>query len=123
MTRPTRSLTWLLAAAALLTGMLHGVPAWSRDRGAGRAAAAGKPWTPKPGNPERKAILDALRPSVERELGQRVVFRPKQLAVQGDWAFFYGDPQRPDGKPIDYRRTKFREEVKDGVFGGGIGAL
>jgi hypothetical protein len=58
----------------------------------------------EPPSAERKAILDALRPKVERKLGPRVEFVVQVLRVEGGWAFVMADPQRKGGKPIDGRR-------------------
>jgi hypothetical protein len=62
--------------------------------------------TPERGTPERKAILDALRPSVEADLGQKVEFVPSIFNVGGDWAFLYGAVQQPGGQPLDLQKLK-----------------
>ena len=54
---------------------------------------------PSPG--ERKAVLDALRLSVEAKLGPNVEFVVTVLRVEDGWAFLIADPQRKGGKPID----------------------
>jgi hypothetical protein len=72
--------------------------------------------TPKAGSAERKAILDALRPPVEKELGPPVVFVVDVLNVDGTWAFVRGVPQRPAGEAIDYSRTAYREQYETGAF-------
>ncbi len=56
---------------------------------------------PPPGSPSRKAILDALRPAVEKQLGPSIEFKVTLIRVQGEWAFVIADPQRKSGKPID----------------------
>lgn len=58
--------------------------------------AAAEPWSP-----ERKAVLDALRPKVEAKLGPRVEFVVQVIRVENGWAFVMADPQRKGGKPID----------------------
>ena len=63
--------------------------------------------TPAAGSPERKAIADALRAPVERELKQKVIFKIESLKLKGDWAFLRGVPQR----------------IEDGVFDDGVVAL
>jgi hypothetical protein len=70
------------------------------------------------GHPLRKPILDGLRPAIEADLGQRVVFVVSDLRVQGDRAFFAGRPQRPDGRAIDFSRTRYAEALEQGVFDG-----
>ncbi|HEU4389117.1 MAG TPA: hypothetical protein VFV34_15050 [Blastocatellia bacterium] len=81
------------------------------------------PVTPKAGSPERKAIADALRVPVEKELGRKVVFKIDQLKVLDGWAFLLGQPQQPDGKRMDYRGTPYQEAKKAGAFDDGICAL
>jgi len=49
----------------------------------------------------RKAVLDALRPAVERKLGPNVEFVVTLMRVENDWAFVIADPQRKGGKAID----------------------
>ena len=56
---------------------------------------------PPPGSAERQAILNALRPAVEKRLGANVEFKVTLIRVQGDWAFVVADPQRKGGTPID----------------------
>lgn len=53
---------------------------------------------------ERKAVLDALRPSVEKKLGPDVEFVVHVLRVESGWAFVMADPQRKGGRPIDGAR-------------------
>lgn len=70
------------------------------------------------GDPLRRPLLDALRPSIQRDLGQPVQFMVDRLRVQGDWAFFDGSVQQPNGRPIDFSRTRYREEIDEGFFDG-----
>ena len=53
---------------------------------------------PKPGSPERKALMDAMRDPVSKKVGQPVTFTgiPK---ISGDWASFQGTVATTDGKP------------------------
>lgn len=80
-------------------------------------------FTPEKGSPERRAIMDALRVPVERELKQRVVFAADTFNVEGDWAFLSGRPQTPDGGQPDYGITKYREAIKYGAFDNNFSAL
>ena len=57
-----------------------------------------------PTTPERKAVLDALRPAVETKLGPNVEFVVQVIRVEDGWAFVMADPQRKGGKAIDGRR-------------------
>ena len=70
------------------------------------------------GDPLRRALLNTLRAPIEDELDQPVQFMVDQLKVQGDWAFYAGSVQRPDGRPIDFARTRFAEAIAEGVFDG-----
>ena len=72
--------------------------------------------TPAPGSAERKAIMDVLRVPCEKDLGRKVIFRVQHLRVAGDLAFARVVPLQPDGKEIDYSRTKYREQEADGAF-------
>lgn len=53
---------------------------------------------PKPGDPERKAIMDALRGPVSKHIGKPVQFTGN-LRIKGDWARLSGGAQTVDGKP------------------------
>jgi hypothetical protein len=66
--------------------------------------------TPAPGSAQRSEILNALRPSVQAQIGGTVEFVVSQLRVLQDWAFVSARPQRPGGQPIDWRATKFRRD-------------
>jgi hypothetical protein len=81
------------------------------------------PTTPKQGSAERKAIMDSLRPPVEKSLKQKVIFQIDHLKVQGNWAFMTGKPRTPSGKAIDYRKTAYKEAIDAGAFDDWICAL
>lgn len=78
---------------------------------------------PGPGDPERKAILDALRVPVEKRLKRKVVFKVDALKVLDGWAFVRGVPQQPGGRPMDYGGTPYQQQVRDGAFDDGFSAL
>jgi hypothetical protein len=61
---------------------------------------------PEHSNPEHKSVLEALRPGVETDLGQKVEFVVSILHISGDWAFMYGFVQQPGGKPLDLQKLK-----------------
>jgi hypothetical protein len=67
-------------------------------------------FTPPPGSVERRALLDAIRPSMEAKIGPPVVFVVHVIQVWGDWAYVQAVPQRPGGVPIDWSRTKFKDD-------------
>ena len=52
-------------------------------------------------SPERKAVLDSLRPNVETILGPNVEFVVQVLRVENGWAFVMAEPRRKGGKAID----------------------
>lgn len=91
------------------------VVAWS--------AAAQSVYTPEKGSPERKAILDALRIPVERDLKQKIVFAADNFNVSGSWAFVSGNPQNTSGGQPDYRNTKYWEALDSGAFDNNFFAL
>ncbi|MBI5231513.1 MAG: hypothetical protein HY876_05030 [Coriobacteriales bacterium] len=79
--------------------------------------------TPKRGSAERKAVLDALRVPVEGDLEQEVVFKINRIAVHRSFAFVNGMPLQPDGDEIDYSKTKFADDLEQGIFDAGVLAL
>lgn len=100
------------SALVLLTGVLAAVfvPV--------AIAAGGDVRAPKPGNPERTAVLEAVRPAVEALTGQkRIVFVVERLLVSEGWAWIWGRPQTPDAS---HRYEDISALVKrDGKAGGG----
>jgi hypothetical protein len=83
---------------------------------AGPAAAQGTIVAPPKGSPLRATLLDAARPTFEQEVGAPVEFVVHTLNVMDGWAFGSVKLQRPGGVPIDWRRTKFADDVAQGVF-------
>jgi hypothetical protein len=81
------------------------------------------PYTPKTGSVERKAIMDALRVPVQRELKQPVIFKVDHLKVLQGWAFMRGVPKRPDGGSVSYKGTPYQEALEAGAFDDWICAL
>lgn len=99
------------------------VPAVSAKTVAPKTSAADGLHSPKPGKPERKQILDALRVPVERKLGQPVEFEVDRIMVQDGRAFVLGRPLKRSGGNIDYLKTPYRTQVEAGAFDDGISAL
>lgn len=92
----------ILAAAALLL--------------AGSPADAQTVQRPAPGTAERKAVLDAVRPIVEAQVGPPVEFVVKDIRVAGVHAFVIVEPQRPGGGRIDYSHMdRASEGLMDGL--------
>lgn len=85
-----RGICGLLAGLTLLlTGAV--VAGAAADRG-------GAPWSPPPGDPVRKAVLDALRAEVRRLHHLEVVFVVDALRVQDGWAWVETQPQSLDAQ-------------------------
>ena len=57
-----------------------------------------------PGSAQRRAILDALRPSIEAQIGPNVEFVVREIRVVRGWALVIADPQRRGGRAIDGHR-------------------
>lgn len=92
----------------------------------GLFAAAGfgqSVYTPERGSAERKAILDALRIPVERELNQKIIFSADDFNVLANWAFVSGKPQSENGGQPDYSGTKYEEAYSEGAFDDNFFAL
>lgn len=74
---------------------------------------------PTAGSAQRAAIMDALRPAIERELGGRVEFVVTRAAVRDGWALVIADPQRPGGGEIT-PPADFDTEFRDGLTVNGV---
>jgi len=79
--------------------------------------------SPARGTSLRADILDALRPTIEKETGGPVQFVISAINVMGQWAYVDAKPQRPDGRPINWRATKYREAFDADMFSGLVLAL
>jgi hypothetical protein len=77
---------------------------------------------PGPGSPQRAAIMDALRPAIERKLAGPVEFVIQRIGVRDGWALVIADPQRPGGGKINPRRH-FPNEVIQFMDGLTINAI
>jgi hypothetical protein len=62
--------------------------------------AAPRTYQPKPGSAERKAILDALRKPISKDLKKKVIFKVYQLKVCNGWAWAMVTALRPDGSEL-----------------------
>ena len=58
---------------------------------------------PRAGSAQRVALLNAIRPAIELELGRNVEFVPSCVQVWKGWALVAAEPQRKGGKKIDPR--------------------
>ncbi|HYG82520.1 MAG TPA: hypothetical protein VD861_19140 [Pyrinomonadaceae bacterium] len=102
---------------------VESVKSLGRKPSGSQAESQEQPYTPAPQTAERKAIADALRVPVEKKLKKSVVFKIEHLKVLDGWAFLRGVPQRPDGKPMDYSDTSYRQQKDLGMFDDQICAL
>jgi hypothetical protein len=89
---------------------------------AGSLQASGQA-TPPRGSPLRAELMDALRPTVMAEIGGPIEFLVTDLRVMPPWAYAYVRPQRPGGAPIDWKRTKYRQDMAQGTMSDGVMAL
>ena len=83
-------------------------------------ASAQSVYAPEKGSAERKAILDALRIPVERDLKQKIVFVTDDFKVQGAWAFVGGRPTTTSGGKPNLKKTAWagQEDMFDDNFFG-----
>lgn len=96
---------WMPLAA--ITLMLSGAGVW----------AQGRVYEPPVGSVERKAIMDALRKPVEKDLNRPVLFRvqsPSDFRAQNGWAFLTADLRKPDGSRMDFRGTRYDDPNANG---------
>ena len=73
-------------------------------------------FTPEPGDPLRKTLLNTLRKPVMTALNQSVVFKVDWLQVKDGWAFMRGRPFQPDGSPVDYSLSPYQDAIFAGLF-------
>lgn len=62
-----------------------------------------------PGDPDRRAILDVLRPALELEMRGPVEFRVSFARTLRGWGLVRVTPQRPGGAAIEMRETVFAD--------------
>lgn len=85
--------------------------------GPSSTVADGAVRTPAPGSRLRVALMDAMRPEVQRIMGSEVKFVVSVLRVRDGYAFFVGRPIHADGRefsPEEIARA-FAGEVYDGI--------
>ena len=73
---------------------------------------------PAPGSALRKQILDGLRPAIQKDLKQKVIFKVDDIRVLNGWAYLHVHPIQPNGKPIDFKKTQYRKALEEGMFDG-----
>lgn len=110
------SLVSVAAVAASFVALLVPSSVLSQTRAAPEAATSARDIDV--GDPLRPVILNALRPAIVADLSQPVKFVVQTLRFQDGWAWVVVRPQRPDGREIDFRSTRYRERIENDVFGG-----
>lgn len=71
---------------------------------------------PKRGTRLRKLLLDSVRPTFERDTRGPVQFVVHRLAVSGRYAFGHVSAQRPGGGRINWAKTVYAKELREGFF-------
>ena len=74
------------------------------------SAAMAEPREVPRGDPERRALLDTVRPAVEVDVQGAVEFTVDRLAIEDGWAVFFGAMQHPGGLPIDCAATRYARD-------------
>jgi len=69
-------------------------------------------------SPERKAILNALKEALRPDLNLTPKLVVKKLVTKNGFAYFIGRVKNEKGGEIDFRKTAYKEAVKEGVFDG-----
>lgn len=72
--------------------------------------------TPARNTPVRKALMDTARVPIEAEIGRKVIFVVDVLRTDGTWAYLQAVPHNPDGSPINWAKTRFAKEMRQGVM-------
>ncbi len=72
---------------------------------------------------ERKAVLDALRVPVSKDLKQEIIFVVDKFKTQGEWAFVAGKPKKADGGEPNWKITKYQKFIDSGDFEEGLYGL
>lgn len=73
------------------------------------------------GDPDRRLLLDAIRPTLARATDGPIRFTVHGLRRFGDFAFGVLQPRRPDGEgAIDWMVTPYRARAGEAGFQGGL---
>jgi len=80
--------------------------------------------TPKRGSKLRSDICNAFRVPMAKEVGgQKIVFVISALNVMGDYAFINSSLQLANGKQVDWKKTKHRDYIEEGIENNAVGLL
>lgn len=95
-----------MIARRALPPLLVAMPAWAQQHAMD---------VPR-GDPDRRLLLDAIRPTLARLTEGEVHFGVTELRRFGEYAFGVLQPRRPERQPIDWAGTRFRDQVQDKNF-------
>ena len=116
----------MFGTAGATKGDVASAPPVALDNMAGQAGGTAQPGDaanataqPVAGSAQRAALMNALRPAIERELGGPVEFVVSRAVVQDGWALVIADPQRPGGGAIT-PPAGFDTEFRDGLTVNGV---
>lgn len=65
----------------------------------------------------------AVQQAIASRLGMPVTLEVQTARLHGDWKFLAGRPLTPDGRPINYSRTLFAQDLVEGLFDDQFSAL
>ena len=69
-------------------------------------------------SPDRVMILDLLRTKVKPQIKQDVSFVVRSLQIKNNYAFLKGNVRDAKGGKIDFSKTIFKNDEKEGMFDG-----
>lgn len=69
-------------------------------------------------SPDRLMILDLLRTKVKPQIKQDVSFVVRSLQIKNNYAFLKGNVRDAKGGKIDFSKTIFKNDEKEGMFDG-----
>ncbi|MBS7810685.1 hypothetical protein [Roseococcus pinisoli] len=73
------------------------------------------------GDPDRRLLLDAIRPTLARATNGPIRFTVRELRRFGDFAYGVLQPRRPDGEgAIDWMATPYRARAEGAGFEDGL---
>lgn len=72
--------------------------------------------TPARNTALRAALMDTARVPIEAEIGRKVIFVVSVLRTDETWAYLQAVPRNPDGSAINWAKTPFAKEMKQGVM-------
>jgi|ERR1043165_636132 hypothetical protein len=81
-----------------------------------RSAKAEAVFQPERDSPIRAQLLDAVRPLFEKETNGPIMMVVRRLNLWSDWAFGDVHLQRPRGRQVDWRKTKYADDFAGGMF-------